>query len=34
MFVLIGETHHEVKASIVSASPVEEKTMMWHQKLG
>ena len=34
MFVLIGETHHGAKASIVSASPAEEKTMMWHKKLG
>jgi hypothetical protein len=34
MFVLMGETHHEAEASIASASPAEEKTMMWHQKLG
>jgi hypothetical protein len=34
MFVLMGETYHEAEASIVSASPAEEKTMMWHQKLG
>jgi transposase InsO family protein len=34
MFVLMGETHHRAEASIASASPAEEKTMMWHQKLG
>jgi transposase InsO family protein len=34
MFVLMGETHHGAEASIASASPAEEKTMMWHQKLG
>jgi len=34
MFVLMGETYHEAEASIVSASPAEENTMMWHQKLG
>jgi len=34
MFVLMGETHHGVEASIASVSPAEEKTMMWHQKLG
>ena len=34
MFVLIGETHHRVEASIASASLVEEKTMMWHKKQG
>jgi len=34
MFVLMGETHHGTEASIASASPAEEKTMMWHQKLG
>jgi len=31
LFVLMGETHHEAKASIASASPAEEKTMMWHK---
>jgi hypothetical protein len=34
LFVLMRETHHEAEASIASASPAEEKTMMWHQKLG
>jgi hypothetical protein len=34
MFVLMGETHHEAEASIASANPAEEKTMMWHKKLG
>jgi hypothetical protein len=34
LFVLMGETHHEAEASIASASPAEEKMMMWHQKLG
>jgi hypothetical protein len=34
MFVLMGETHHGAAASIASASSAEEKTMMWHQKLG
>jgi hypothetical protein len=34
MFVLMGETHHGAEASIASASPAEEKTMTWHQKLG
>jgi len=34
MFVLMGETHHGAAASIASASLAEEKTMMWHQKLG
>ena len=34
MFVLMRETHHGAEASISSASPAEEKTMMWHQKLG
>ncbi|KAG6738050.1 hypothetical protein POTOM_059589 [Populus tomentosa] len=34
MFVLMGETHQGAEASIASASPAEEKTMMWHQKLG
>ena len=34
MFVLMGETHHGAEASIASVSPAEEKTMMWHQKLG
>jgi hypothetical protein len=34
MFVLMGETHHRAEASITLASPAEEKTMMWHQKLG
>jgi hypothetical protein len=33
-FVLIRETHHEVEVSIASTSPSEEKTMMWHKKLG
>ena len=32
--MLIRETHHDVKASIESSSPSEEKTMTWHQKLG
>jgi hypothetical protein len=30
LFVLMGETHHEAETSIASASPAEEKTMMWH----
>jgi hypothetical protein len=34
MFVLMGETHHETEVSIASASPAEEKTMMWHKTLG
>jgi hypothetical protein len=34
LFVLMGETHHETEVSITSASPAEEKTMMWHKKLG
>ena len=34
LFVLIRETHHEVEVSIASASLSEEKTMMWHKKLG
>jgi len=34
LFVLMRETHHKVEASIASASPSEEKTMMWHKKLG
>jgi len=34
VFMLIRETHHEVEASIASSSPSEEKTMMWHKKLG
>jgi len=34
MFVLMVETHHKAEASIASASPAEEKTMIWHQKLG
>jgi hypothetical protein len=34
LFVLIRETHHEVDASIASASSLEEKMMMWHKKLG
>ncbi|KAG6755573.1 hypothetical protein POTOM_041406 [Populus tomentosa] len=34
MFVLMRETHHGAEASIASANPAEEKTMMWHQKLG
>jgi hypothetical protein len=34
LFVLMRETHHEVEASITSASLSEEKTMMWHKKLG
>ena len=34
LFVLMGETYHEAEASIASASPAEEKTMMWHKKLG
>jgi hypothetical protein len=34
LFVLMGETYHEAEASIASASPTEEKTMMWHKKLG
>jgi len=34
LFVLMGETHHEAEMSIASASPAEEKTMMWHKKLG
>ncbi|KAG6780349.1 hypothetical protein POTOM_013203 [Populus tomentosa] len=34
MFVLMGETHYGAKASIASSNPAEEKTMMWHQKLG
>ncbi|KAG6790575.1 hypothetical protein POTOM_006732 [Populus tomentosa] len=34
MFVLMGETYQGAEASIASASPAEEKTMMWHQKLG
>jgi len=28
LFVLMRETHHEVEASIASASPLEEKMMM------
>ena len=32
LFVLMRETHHEVEASIASASPLEKK-MMWHKKL-
>jgi len=34
LFVLMGETHHEAETSIASASPAEEKTMMWQKKLG
>jgi len=34
LFVLMGEIHREAEASIASASLAEEKTMMWHQKLG
>jgi len=34
IFVLMVETHHKADASITSASPAEEKTMIWHQKLG
>jgi len=34
LFVIMREIYHEVEASIVSASPLEEKMMMWHQKLG
>ena len=34
LIVLMEETHHEADASIVLASPAEEKTMMWHKKLG
>ena len=34
LFVLMGETYHEAEVSIASASPTEEKTMMWHKKLG
>jgi hypothetical protein len=34
MFVLMGETHHGAEASIASVSLAEEKTMMWHKKLG
>jgi len=34
LFVLMGETHYETEASIASASLAEEKTMMWHKKLG
>jgi len=34
MFVLMRETHHGAEASIASANPAEEKTMMWHKKLG
>jgi len=34
LFVLMRETHHKVEASIASTSPSEEKTMIWHQKLG
>jgi transposase InsO family protein len=30
----MGETHYEAEASIASASLAEEKTMMWHKKLG
>jgi hypothetical protein len=31
LFVLMRETHHKVEASIASASPSKEKTMMWHK---
>jgi len=34
MFVLMGEAHHEAETSIALASPAEEKTMIWHKKLG
>jgi hypothetical protein len=34
LFVLMRETHHETGTSIASASPAEEKTMMWHKTLG
>jgi len=33
-FMLIGEIYHEADASIASFSSTEEKTVMWHQKLG
>jgi hypothetical protein len=34
LFVLMREIHREVEVSIASASLAEEKTMMWHHKLG
>ena len=34
LFVLMRETHYEVEASIASDSPLEEKMMTWHKKLG
>jgi hypothetical protein len=33
-FMLIWEVYHETDAWIVSFSSTEEKTVMWHQKLG
>ena len=34
LFVSMRETNHKVETSIASANPLEEKTMMWHKKLG